>query len=124
MISRNNGFFIVYWFVALSLKQNRIAELGGRTANEAVRLRMKYLITDSVLDGYTWRGTGEKKAFEKLTFLNDLIYKSVRLQFRKYTNKEYQTYMVQWLKHSGTRQRTVIYAYPNRNPRTSSDNDE
>ncbi len=101
-----------------------MAELGGKSANESVRIRMKYLITDKVLDGYTWRGTGEKKAFDKLTHLNDLIYKNVRLQFKKYTYKEYQSYMVQWLKHSGTRQRQVIYFYPNRNPPASTDNDE
>lgn len=76
---------------------------------------MKYLVSDQVLDRYTWRGTGEKKAFEKLTFLNALIYKSVRSQFKKFSFKEYKTYMVQWLKHSKTRQRTVVYRYPNRN---------
>lgn len=90
-------------------------ELGGTKANDAVRLRMKYLVIDKVLDKYTWRGTGKKKAFEKLTFLNDLIFKSVRSQFKNYTFKDFASYMVQWLKHSTTRQRTVVYQYPNCN---------
>lgn len=87
-------------------------ELGGAKPNEAIRLKFKYLITDVVLNLYTWRGTGDKKAFKKLIFLNDLIFKSVRTQFKKYTFKEYGTYAVQWLKHSKTRQRTVVYSYP------------
>ncbi len=73
---------------------------------------------------YTWRGTGEKKAFEKLVHLNDLIYKSIQQQFRKYTYKEYSSYMVQWLKHSRTRQRTVLYQYPDRNPPANYDSEE
>lgn len=85
---------------------------------------MKYLIIDQVLEHYTWKGTGEKKAFVKLTFLNDLIFKSVRSQFPKYTFKAYKTYMVQWLKHSKTRQRTVVYHYPNRNERHENDEDD
>lgn len=35
--------------------------------------------------------------------------------------------MVQWIKHSTTRQRTVVYNYPNRSPQANSrddDNDE
>lgn len=82
---------------------------------------MKYLIADTVLERYTWRGTGDKKAFEKLTFLNDLLYKSVCSQFKKYTLKEFQLYMVQWLKHSKTRQRTVVYHYPNREQQLEND---
>lgn len=82
---------------------------------------MKYLITDLVLDRYTWRGTGEKKSFEKLTFLNDLLYKSVCSQFKKYTFKAFKGYMVQWLKHSTTRQRTVVYDSPNRNQQHEND---
>lgn len=93
---------------------NRLGQLGGKKPNEAIRLRMKYLITDQVLDHFTWRGTGEKNAFEKLTFLNDLIFKSVRQNFKNLSFKDYQSYMVQWLKHSTTRQRTVVYQYPNR----------
>lgn len=85
---------------------------------------MKYLIADCVLEHYTWNGTGEKKAFKKLIFLNDLIFKSVRSHFTKYTYKAYKTYMVQWLKHSKTRQRTVIYKYPNRNQRRENDEDD
>lgn len=99
-------------------------ELGGIKPNEAVRLKMKYLISDPVLDGYSWRGTGEKKAFQKLTFLNDLIFKSVRSQFKKYTMKDYKNYMVQWLKHSRTRQRKVTYQYPERNPQNESEYDD
>lgn len=46
-------------------------ELGGKNETQAIRLRMK-LVSDQVLEQYTWRGTGEKKAFVKLNFLNDL----------------------------------------------------
>lgn len=75
---------------------------------------MKYLFTDQVLDRFTWRGTADLKAFEKLTSINALIYKGIRSRFKKYTFKEYQTYMVEWIKHSTTRQRTVVYQYPNK----------
>lgn len=102
-------------------KRRRLDQLGGKDANQAIREKMKYLIADTVLERYTWRGTGDKKAFEKLTFLNDLLYKSVCSQFKKYTLKEFQLYMVQWLKHSKTRQRTVVYHYPNREQQLEND---
>lgn len=72
---------------------------------------MKYLVKDHVLGAYTWRGTAEKKA---LVSLNELIFQSVRNSFKNYKMNDYKDYMVQWLKHSGTRQRVVTYTYPNR----------
>lgn len=102
-------------------KRRRLDQLGGKTENQAIREKMKYLIVDTVLERHTWRGTGEKKAFEKLTFLNDLLYKSVCSQFKNYTYKEFKSYMVQWLKHSKTRQRTLVYQYPNRNQEHEND---
>lgn len=77
---------------------------------------MKYLIKDHVLEGYTWCGTINKKPFKKLVYLNDLIFKSVRDELKNgYKFGQYKSYMIQWLKHSRTRQRTVTYQYPNRN---------
>lgn len=73
---------------------------------------MKYLISDPVLENFTWRGTEEKRSFKKLELLNDLIFKSVRSQFKNYKVSEYCKYMVEWLKHAKTRQRTVSYSYP------------
>lgn len=93
-------------------------QLGGDNPEAAIRYRMKYLFTDTVLDKYTWRGTAEKDPFKKFKFLNNLIYGNVRSNFTKikYARDKYNSYMVQWLKHSTTRQRTVVYSYPNRNP--------
>lgn len=64
------------------------------------------------------------KAFEKLTTINDLIYKGVRSHFKKYTFKEYKTYMVEWIKHSTTRQRTVVYSYPNKKQHQDEEDEE
>ncbi|KAJ6643186.1 hypothetical protein Bhyg_08142 [Pseudolycoriella hygida] len=102
-------------FVFKSRLFGRMDELGGSKPNEAIRLRMKYLFSDKCLDHYTWRGTHEKAPFEKLTLLNDLIFKSVRRNFKGYSRRSFNKYMVEWLKHSTTRQRTVVYTYPNRN---------
>jgi len=90
-------------------------EITGDKPNKSIRLKMKFLFTDTVLDLYTWRGTDEKQSFRKLKTLNDLIFTSVRQQFgSKYKRHEYNKYMVQWIKHSKSRQRTVTYSYPSR----------
>lgn len=101
-----------------------MVQLGGSKPNEAIRIRMKYLFTDTVLDKYTWRGTSEKGPFEKFTFLNDLIYKSVRTNFKKFPIKQFNSYMVEWLKHSKTRQRTVVYSYPDPRPTFENSSDD
>lgn len=75
---------------------------------------MKYLISDRALEHYTWRGTAEKKSFKQLQSLNDLIFRSVREQFQHCKRVDFSSYMVQWLKHARTRQRTVSYIYPDR----------
>lgn len=97
-------------------------EITGDSAKKSIRLKMKYLFT--VLERYTWLGTETKKPFKSLKSLNNLLYQSVREQFgqksqqfgqkghQKYKLHEYQSYMVQWLKHSRSRQRTVTYSYP------------
>lgn len=109
-------------------KLNRLDELGGTKENQAIRFRMRYLISDTVLERYTWRGTGDKRAFEKLIYLNDLVFRSVRSNFKKFSYKEYKTYMVQWIKHAKTRQRTVTYSYPKQleenDEASESENDE
>lgn len=73
-------------------------------------------------------GYREKKAFKQFESLNDLIYRSVREQFKRFKFDEYRSYMVQWLKHSRTRQRTVLYTYPERkmsnNVYGADDNDD
>lgn len=92
-------------------------------------MKMKYLFSDSVLDEYTWRGTADLAPFKQLTAVNSLIFRSVRTHSSKYKYKSYKDYMVQWIKHSTTRQRTVTYTYPNRNQNENetdhdSDDDE
>ena len=94
-------------------------ELNGDDPNKSIRLTMKYLISDPILDGYTWRGTvtPPKRAFKELVNLNRLIFKSVRAslepsKFKKYKFLQYKNYMIQWLKHSRSRQRIVTYQYP------------
>lgn len=81
---------------------------------------MKYLIADTVLEGFTWRGTVEtkKKPFKQLVALNNLIFESVKHQFKAYKKIDYKNYLVNnWLKHSRTRQRIVTYQYPTRHQR-------
>lgn len=99
---------------AFIYKKTRLDLFGGKDEKQAIRLKMKYLIADTALEHYTWRGTADKKAFNKLVYLNDLIFKSVRTQYRNYTVKQYKTYMVEWVKHAKTRQRKVFYQYPGR----------
>lgn len=73
---------------------------------------MKYLVSDTVLDQYTWCGTIKLDAFQNLVNINNLLFRSVREQFETYKRSAFNKYMVEWLKHSSTRQRTVIYKYP------------
>lgn len=99
--------------------------MAGDTARKSIRLKMKYLFTDPVLDRYTWRGTEKKKSFKSLKSLNNLLYSSVRQQFgQKYKRHEFNSYMVQWLKHSRSRQRTVNYSYPDQKNFDDSDDSE
>lgn len=76
---------------------------------------MKYLFTDPVLEKYTWRGTEKKQSFKSLKSINNLLYRSVRHQFKNYKQFQYKDYMVQWIKHAKSRQREVTYKYPDRN---------
>lgn len=88
---------------------------------------MKYLFTDQVLENYTWRGTADKGPFKSLKALNHLILRSVRDRCPSTARDEYKDYMIQWLKHARTRQRTVTYTYParrNLNRDGSSDEDD
>lgn len=79
---------------------------------------MKYLFSDTVLERYCWGGTpdGKKKPFKQLIAINNLIYESVKRQFRAFKKIEYKNYLIyKWLKHSRSRQRIVTYRYPTRN---------
>lgn len=98
-------------------------EITGGDAKKAIRLKMKYLFTDPVLDRYTWRGTDKKHSFKSLKSLNNLLLMSVRQQFESYKRFEYNAYMVQWLKHSTSRQRIVTYVYPDREELNDSEDD-
>lgn len=83
-------------------------KLGGGKPNLMVRSVMKKLITDPVLDRYTWKGTIDKKCFENLTNINDVVYDAVSGVFKKYTLYKYGKYMVEFLKHSLSRQRELV----------------
>lgn len=101
--------------------------LGGTDPNAAVRERMKYLFNNKVMDKYTWGGTAKLDAFNSFKSLNNLIYNNVRANFPKikYSKDKFRKYMVQWIKHSTTRQRTVVYTYPDRSPpRKTYESDE
>lgn len=114
-----NNLFSLHFY-----KRNRLKQLGGNNAKKAIRLIMKYLFTDTCLDQFTWRGTGDLGAFKQFVFLNQLIYSIVCSQFEKHTLEQYQSYMVQWIKHSTTRQRNVVYHYPNRNQQQHENDDD
>lgn len=82
---------------------------------------------DTVLDRYTWLGTtgdAPKFAFKNLININNLTFWSVCHQFPYYTRHEYDKYLVEWLKHSTTRQRTVINQYPQREDMNDEDGDQ
>lgn len=90
---------------------------------------MKYLVHDTVLDFYTWKGspgsptTPPKDAFRNLIDINNLIFRSVREQFPGYKRFDYNKYLVEWLKHSTSRQRRVIYEYPQHYQRQNENDD-
>ncbi|XP_037048482.1 uncharacterized protein LOC119082931 [Bradysia coprophila] len=104
----------------------RLNDLGGNKYKKSIRLKMKYLFTDRVLEKYSWRGTSEKRPFKKLKSLNNLILRSVRDRFPNTARDEYNDYMIQWLKHARSRQRKVTYTYPTRGSlnRTGSSDDD
>lgn len=110
-------FFLIF-------KKSRLNEITASNTNKALRLKMKYLFTDVVLERYTWLGTDKKRPFKSLKSLNNLLYMSVRQQFKNYNRFEYKSYMVQWLKHSKSRQRKVTYTYPNPNRNEFSDSED
>lgn len=93
-------------------QKSRLDELTAEEEKKVIRLKMKYLFADEILEGYSWRGTEKKRAFKQLKNVNQIIFESVRSQFRKYRYDQYKKYMIEWLKHSRTRQRTVKYSYP------------
>lgn len=99
-------------------------ELGGDKYKKCIRLKMKYLFTDPVLERYTWRGTDKKMPFKQLKVLNDLILRSVRDRCPKTRRDEYKDYVIQWLKHARTRQRKVTYTYPDRQNRDDSSDED
>ncbi len=98
-------------------------EITANNAKKAIRLKMKYLFTDPVLEKYTWRGTDQKRPFKSLKSLNQLLYTSVCHQFKNYKQFEYKSYMVEWLKHAKSRQRKVTYTYPDRKDVDDSDDE-
>lgn len=98
-------------------------DITGGDPRKAIRLKMKYLFTDPVLERYTWRGTVKKDSFKSLKSLNNLLYTSVRGQFEDYKRFQYNSYMVEWLKHAKTRQRKVTYTYPDRKELSDSDDE-
>lgn len=106
------------------LQKSRLEEfVCKKNPKKTVRGIMTYLITDQVLDSYTWLGTSDLEPFKKFTSINNLIYRIART--KEFKRIDYDRYMVQWLKHSTTRQRTVTYTYPNRrNGEENEDEDE
>lgn len=89
---------------------------------KSIRLKMKYLFIDPVLELYTWRGTEDKAPFKSLRSINSLIYRSVRQQFgEEYKKHVYKKYMIQWLKHAKSRQRIITYRYPQRKETNGSE---
>lgn len=113
-----------YHFLNYFLKKSRLDELGAANEKKAIRLKMKYLFADSVLERYSWRGTEKKKPFMQLKLINKTVFESVRHQFQKYRYDQYKAYIIEWLKHSRTRQRIVTYKYPNARKVQSVDDDD
>lgn len=107
-------FKIASKIIIIFLKTQRMTRLGGKRGNLMVRRVMKRLVTDSVLDEYTWGGTYEKGAFSHFANINDVVYKAVQGCFRKYTEYKYEKYMVDFLKHSSSRQRQPRPRIPRR----------
>ncbi|KAJ6639288.1 hypothetical protein Bhyg_12031, partial [Pseudolycoriella hygida] len=61
--------------VLLHLEQSmRDRELGAGDEKKSIRLKMKYLFNDSVLERYSWRGTEKKKPFNQLKLINKTIF--------------------------------------------------
>lgn len=85
---------------------------------------MKYLFADVALEGYTWNGTIKKKPFKELKSLKNLILQSVRVDFINYKYEDFKSYMMTWIKHARSRQRTVTYSYPNKKSKQHESNDE
>lgn len=100
-------------------------ELGGAKYEKCIRLKMKYLFSDEVLEYYSWNGTSIKSAFKQLKAINNLVLKSVRNRCPKTKRDEYEGYLSHnWLKHAKSRQRTVTYTYPKKKNRDEDDDDE
>lgn len=85
----------------------RLARIGGKNPNLMVRRCMQKIFKDSVLDKYTWCGTLTKAPFQEFKTICETIFLAVRRNFKKYTEYRFEAYMVEYLKHSGTRQRSV-----------------
>ncbi|XP_037034267.1 uncharacterized protein LOC119073068 [Bradysia coprophila] len=104
--------------------KSRADEFITKKPKKTIRLIMKYLFLDSVLEHYCWNGTSEKQAFKKLTSINNFIFGVIAAHFKKYKRDQYQSYMADWLKHAKSRQRTVTYTYPQRRGETRNANDD
>lgn len=64
---------------------------------------MKYIVCDSLLRKYTWKGTRKKPGFVNLTRICRTLYSSVSKCFRKYTQNKFNTYMGEYIKQARTR---------------------
>lgn len=87
------------------IKKLRCARIGGPKPHLMLRRIYKKLVIDEVLERYTWTGTKTKGAFQNFTYINKVVQQSIRMIYPMYTESEYETYMVDFLRHSKSRQR-------------------
>lgn len=86
------------------MQLNYISTRGfGDQRTNAVSKILPRLTTDAVCSALCWRGTQEKKSFEKLENLNSLLYKAIANKFPNYTVPQYERSVKNWLRHANER---------------------
>lgn len=64
---------------------------------------MKAIITDEVLQRFTWKGTSQKSSFIQFKEINELLISSIRSDENSYTEFDHNVSMKEYCKHASTR---------------------
>lgn len=89
----------------------RLKHIGGKDANQSLRNVSQYLLSDHLLEQYSWTGTTKKQAFNSLKGILTAIGGVTRATYPKCTDHEIATFFKEYLKHATTRnkRRFVIW---------------
>lgn len=86
---------------------------------------MRYIVCDSLLKDYTWKGTTKKKpGFFKLKRICKTLYLSVKKCFRKYTQSKFNIYLADYVKQASVRYKRKLEQQDAENESAGDDDED